>query len=99
MGQPLGQDKGPSRLGFGGTGRKTGLWVDAAPLGDILLPWGRGSSPLLPSSAKGKGQKMGRKGADEGSEPGEREAERSKAQAMGSDNLNSCAEGLSLQAN
>lgn len=44
-----------------------------------------------------------RKGAENGQERGEtwreEEAERSKAQAMGSDNLNSCAEGLSLQAN
>lgn len=43
------------------------------------------------------------KGAENGQERGEiwreGEAGRSKAQAMGSDNLNSCAEGLSLQAN
>lgn len=54
---------------------------------------------LLPSSAEEKGQKMEREGAEEGCEPAEREAERSKAQAMESDNLNSCVEGLSLQAN
>lgn len=95
FGQVL-QDGIEARLGWGfvALGRKMGFgWAHPAPGGMGNLPF----APLLC-----QGPKMGRRGVKSG-ERGEiwreGEAGRSKAQAMGSDNLNSCAEGLSLQAN
>lgn len=96
MEQPLGWDKSPAWVGFLWRWQENGALGERSTLGWHPAPIGEGGdlpfAPLLPSSPKGKEQKR-----DVNLERGE--AERSKAQAMESDNLNSCAEGLSLQAN
>lgn len=70
--------------------QENGLWVGTS------CSCRDGAPPFAPLLCQ-------RKRAENGQERGEiwreGEAGRSKAQAMGSDNLNSCAEGLSLQAN
>lgn len=86
----LGWDRCPAGMGICGTGRKMGFgWAHPAPVGMGNLPF---ASLLCQRNRAENGQERAeiwREG----------EAGRSKAQAMGSDNLNSCAEGLSLQAN
>lgn len=72
MGQPLGRDRDPSGLGFVWHWQEIGALGGHSTFGWHPAFTGEVGPPLLPFTAKGKGQKMGWKGAEKEREPGER---------------------------